>query len=379
MKIIINASSLRATGASQVTISLIRELIQIDQHEYYLFLSNVIAEQLTNIHFPSNFKIYKFTNKPFFNLKGICSWKRLVKLEKEINPDCTFTVFGPSLWKPKSPHIVGFAYAYYIYTESPFFNIISLKRKIFINFLKKYHAFFFKRSEGYYVCETEDVAKRLPNYLKCNPSIVYTVSNTYNDFYTYFLNSSIINRLPEKAENEFRFVSLSSFAQHKNLKVLNDVIPIIKKGLRNLKLLFILSIDKDIVRANFNEDLHENIVCLGRLHAEDCPQIYFESDALFMPTLMECFSASYAEAMKMQKPIVTSDLPFAHVVCKDAALYFDPTDPYDIADKLITLITDKRLYNQLILNGNKVISTFNTPKQRAEKYIELCEKIAKES
>ena len=55
---------------------------------------------------------------------------------------------------------------------------------------------------------------------------------------------------------------------------------------------------------------------------------------MFLPTFLECFSASYAEAMLMKKPIITSNLGFAQNVCKDAAVYFDPCNPEDIIDKI---------------------------------------------
>jgi glycosyltransferase involved in cell wall biosynthesis len=96
---------------------------------------------------------------------------------------------------------------------------------------------------------------------------------------------------------------------------------------------------------------------------------------MFLPSHLECFSASYAEAMKMKRPILTSDLSFAHTVCGDAALYFNNNDPTDIAKKIKLIIEDKELYNKLVECGTERLKTFFDSKQQAMSYIKICNKI----
>lgn len=81
--------------------------------------------------------------------------------------------------------------------------------------------------------------------------------------------------------------------------------------------------------------------------------------------------------MKMKKPILTSDLSFAHYLCEDAAVYFDPLNPKNIAGKIIELSENKELVNQLIQKGTQRLKTFETAKTRAEKYLDICEEIIK--
>ena len=50
---------------------------------------------------------------------------------------------------------------------------------------------------------------------------------------------------------------------------------------------------------------------------------------IFLPTLLKVFIAAYPEAMKIEKPIMTSNYSFATDVCQDSALYFDPLDSKD--------------------------------------------------
>lgn len=98
---------------------------------------------------------------------------------------------------------------------------------------------------------------------------------------------------------------------------------------------------------------------------------------MFLPTLLECFSASYAEAMVMKKPILTSDLGFAHTVCKDAAVYFDPDDANDVAEKIIGLINSPEKQAELISKGTAQLGQFGSAEHRAIKILELCKRITR--
>lgn len=378
MKIIINASGIKSTGVTQVTVSFIRECINFKENDYHIFMSQTVAVELEIADFPSNFIFYTFNSKPFFNIKGLQSWWRHIKLEKEIKPDCVFTVFGPSIWQPKNPHLMGYAYPYYVYPESPFFKTLSLKRRFQIELHKFFYRFYLQRNGKHYVCETKDVSSRLPRYIKCNPDNIYTATNTYSSSFKNF-NPSNGSFIPEKKINEFRFVTLSGFQLHKNLTILNEVVPILKNKLNNINVIFLLTVDEKLLKKRITPQAREQIVNLGRIKVIDCPKAYYESDAMFLPTLMECFSANYPEAMKMGKPIITSDLPFATEVCGDAALYFDPLNAIDIADTMIELIMNKSLQKTLISKGYSRLNSFDTPESRAAKYLSICKSISQKN
>lgn len=96
---------------------------------------------------------------------------------------------------------------------------------------------------------------------------------------------------------------------------------------------------------------------------------------MFLPTLLECFSASYAEAMIMRKPILTSDMGFAHCVCKDAAVYFNPMNANDIANKLLTLFSKPSLQRKLVNCGGKLLGQFGSSEERVRRILELCQRL----
>ena len=133
---------------------------------------------------------------------------------------------------------------------------------------------------------------------------------------------------------------------------------------------FVLTLKKKDFEQHIGE--HPNIFNIGPVPPEEGPGLYAECDGMFLPTLAECFSASYPEAMAMEKPIVTTDLGFARSICGEAALFFEPKNAEAAAEQIIRLIGDEDLQQDLIEKGKRQLETFDTPRERAEKYLALC-------
>jgi glycosyltransferase involved in cell wall biosynthesis len=373
MKLIINTSNLNGGGGVQVGFSFINECVKFSDHEYHVFLCPKIKSQLEINSFPANFYFYDFPNPPKPTIKGLFVSKRLRALEKQIMPNCVFSIFGPTYWTPKVNHLMGFANPHFLYPDSSFFSIISTKEKLTWKILSIVKQFFFKHNANYYHVETNEVRGRLSKFLSCPLDSIFTVSNTYNSFYNSFVAKSS-KYFQERVETEFRLVCISAYYSHKNLEIINKIVPLlIENGYKNIK--FVLTISNDIFERIFTDIAKSQIVNIGPIPVIDCPQLYSECDALFLPTLLECFSVSYLEAMKMQLPILTSNLPFAHDICGDAALFFNPLDANEALQAIIQLFENKSLQFQLIEKGNNQSKKYNGPEERAKRYLKICENI----
>lgn len=66
------------------------------------------------------------------------------------------------------------------------------------------------------------------------------------------------------------------------------------------------------------------IQCVGFLSASEMIQAYGDMDGLLFLSTDESYGFPLVEAMFMGLPIVCSDLPYAHALCADGAIYFDP-------------------------------------------------------
>ena len=123
------------------------------------------------------------------------------------------------------------------------------------------------------------------------------------------INQRFPNKLKAKPDGLYRFVTISAFYQHKNLELIGDVAKVLEqKGRKNFE--FVLTIKPEELERVLKGQAHITTVDQVPLK---CPSLYRECDTMFLPTLAECFSASYPEAMIMNKPIITTDLGFAAV------------------------------------------------------------------
>ena len=53
------------------------------------------------------------------------------------------------------------------------------------------------------------------------------------------------------------------------------------------------------------------LISVGKILHKDLAKQYLISDIILLPTLLECSSATYPEAMIAGKPIVTTDFDFS--------------------------------------------------------------------
>jgi len=79
------------------------------------------------------------------------------------------------------------------------------------------------------------------------------------------------------------------------------------------------------------------IDCAGQLHTEAVIDAYRRSDALVFLSKTESFGFPLIEAMWVGLPIVCPDLPYAHTLCGDQAIYFDPDDIESLKAALMIL------------------------------------------
>jgi len=77
---------------------------------------------------------------------------------------------------------------------------------------------------------------------------------------------------------------------------------------------------------------------LGPLDKAQVERWFDQTDALFLPTLLESFSLTYLEAAARRRPVVTSDRDFARYACGEAGYYADPEDPRELTDRIRELI-----------------------------------------
>ncbi|RZL48344.1 MAG: glycosyltransferase family 1 protein [Pedobacter sp.] len=90
--------------------------------------------------------------------------------------------------------------------------------------------------------------------------------------------------------------------------------------------------------------------------------LYKNAIAFVFPSLYEGFGLPILEAFKNNCPIIASDTACFREIAEDACAYFDPSNSFDIAEKMELIISNTTLRNELILKGSKQLLKFSMAK-----------------
>lgn len=106
----------------------------------------------------------------------------------------------------------------------------------------------------------------------------------------------------------------------------------------------------------------------GHLSLEDLSQVMGAAKAFVFVPYFEGFGIPLVEAMKAGVPIITGNKTSLPEVAGEAALYCDPFDATDIAQKMNELATDETLQSDLIQRGLERSKLFSWDKTAKEVY-----------
>ncbi|AXC11538.1 Glycosyltransferase [Acidisarcina polymorpha] len=95
----------------------------------------------------------------------------------------------------------------------------------------------------------------------------------------------------------------------------------------------------------------DRIHLTGFVSYQDLLSLVGHADALVMPSLYEGFGLPPLEAMAAGVPVTVARSASLPEVCADAALYFNPLNSDDIAEKLIEIASNPQLRSQLQQKG----------------------------
>lgn len=366
---LINASNLKAGGGLQVADSICGMLVKIEKHKFIVVLSSYLQMTLKRVGNEDNILAYCYDVPNSISTIFLGRDSFLDSLVEKYHVDAVLTVFGPSRWKPRVPHLSGFAIPHLLIPESPYFKRISWKERMRLKIYGSILKWSLKRSANYFWTENPFTSKRLHKLLKSKN--VYTISNYYNQVFDHVDLWTRSITLPEF--NGATCLSISSPSSHKNFGIIEGIVRYLRGRHPEFKVRFVLTCT--VEQWPMAEDVRKNVIYVGKTDVSECPYLYEQADIMFMPSLLECFTATYPEAMKMEVPIVTSDLEFARGLCGDAACYYNSIDPEAAAEAIYKVATDRYYAKQLVENGKNRLLTFDNYEQRADRLIKILEDI----
>ncbi|MDO8513833.1 MAG: glycosyltransferase family 1 protein [bacterium] len=108
------------------------------------------------------------------------------------------------------------------------------------------------------------------------------------------------------------------------------------------------------------------VVMTGFIPEEDLPAIYDGAMIYVLASLYEGFCLTHLEAMAAGVPVATSNTSCMPEVLQDAAEYFDPRDPHNIARVLDKLINNKNRRDELVQLGKEQVKKYSWRKMASE-------------
>jgi glycosyltransferase involved in cell wall biosynthesis len=357
--ILINAVSAKIGGGKNILDNFIQQLSQMEllHHTYYILTPNyhnykhytkkrLIVIDIAGFYKKNVFLIFLYFMKYNFLLQ-----------EYKIN---LIFNFGDILIPCKITQIYFFDWAYAVYSDKYIWNRMSLKsyivRKIKILLIRKYINY-----PKLIIVQTRNMKERLQSQFDVR-NVVIIPTPIAIDFQKN-KNTQKFN-LPEDRR---KYLYPANYMPHKNFDI---IIPLAEKIQRmELPFTIILTIDENI--ANKFMQKIKNISCIinvGKVEGLLMPSLYQQCDAVIFPSLLESYGLPYVEAMAYEKPILTSDLDFAHDMCGEIAYYFNPFDVDSILSEMQNVFSNKqeclehikkgRLKIQYLPNWGNVIKQF---------------------
>lgn len=371
MNILINTSNLSKGGGIQVADAICCNLFSYNQHFFYVVLNSGMDNTYDRIKNYPNVKCFHYSF-PAKDWKSLL-WGRNAFLDGIVNDysiDCVLSVFGPITWCPRCPHICGYAIPHLVIPESPYFKRLKLNDWFHIKLWIWFNILKFKRGTKYLYTENPFISHRVKQMIP--DSEVRTITNTYNQVF----DTPSVQRFRQLPHFDgTTILTVSAAYPHKNLEIAEDILVLWKERYPDEKIRFVYTIESSELPLR-NPNIKENILTIGRVDIAEVPSLYEQCNIVMQPSLLECFSAVYVEAMRTKRPLVVPDLAFAKGICGKAALYYDATSASDAVEKIHMVISDKNISRQLIGEGAKKLCSFDTSLSRTKKIIAFCEEVA---
>ena len=222
------------------------------------------------------------------------------------------------------------------------------------------------------IAVSKNTAKDLQILLKTPDEKVSVVYEGINQEFKQITNREEIALELEKLGIKKSFILYTGvWRSHKNLPRLIKAFEILRKKY-NLDLNLVITGKEDpyypeVIKTVRDSNLEEDVILTGLVPEEELVTLYNAAKVYVCPSLYEGFGLSPLEAMQCGTPVATSNAACLPEVCgEENAMFFDPYDVNDMAEKIRQLLGDENLRQQLIENGLKHVQKYSWRKMAEE-------------
>jgi glycosyltransferase involved in cell wall biosynthesis len=368
-KVLIDLGAIKSGGGAQLASNFI-DLLQSDVERHaFTFLLLPEKGPLSKRHLPSTIAGV-FRSPSNYVKRAIFEIHELQRLIRCHNIHVIYSYFGSGLPHPHDVlSIVTVAYPIICYPDSPYWRYLPITARLYkmcINLARKQRLTFATRV----LAETDVMRGRLSDVLGVDKSGIGLLRPAVSDYL------KPVDRLwPSGGSN---FVILSGADPHKNLwRLYGLAVELARKYLAPFT--FTLTVDeatfcgclreRRIDRSVFNKHFRFR----GQVEPDRIGEIYQGGNYVLNISDLESFSNNYLEAWQAGLPLVVSDRDFARHICGNSAFYIEPHRPAEAAAKMVSLMNDERLKQELVRHGKERLA--QQPSHRA-RYDAIWQEIA---
>lgn len=370
MKLFVDTAQILSGGGIQVAVEHHRQMLRRDDVDTTWRLSDPVraAIEREGLSLPTRWEAAR---------PGLRQAAQAVSMARQ--NDVVFTIFGPPrVPRLPAPHLCGYGSAWTLQPHSVAWDALSPSKRRKDRLLEAIRGKMLAWADAW-VVETATAKVGVMRVVGARAEQVHVVGNTCGDSFRD-PRLAVPDVAVRRDGGRFLFLVLAAWYAHKQL----DLLPSIAQAARERgcpPIGFVLTLPPDSegwanvtarARALGVDHCFQTV---GAVPARRCPGLYLATDALFLPSLIETFSANYPEAMQMGRPILTSDLSFAREICGDAALFVQPRDVDAWAAAIDRLARDADLRAALVRRGAARVATFPDSADRTARTLEILRRL----
>ncbi len=371
---------LENTGLGRYTMRLVEELMHLDHHnDYYLLLRSDKYHQLLapSYNLPTNFHLVLADARQYTFKEQFLLTKILYQIKPDLLHVPHFNI--PVFWLGKIVVTIHDL----IKHSSVGADTTTLPMPIYWLKLLVYRYWVVKQAilrSRTILVPSNFVKNELTTTYSISPSKIHVTYEAPDQIYYQKLNTQTPPDFKKLQTISPYLIYTGNVYPHKNLPNLLEAIKLLNLKLetRNLKLYIVCG--RDIFKQRTEKlvdqmQLQEQVKFLGFVPDEILRELYRNSLAFITPSLLEGFGLSGLEAMAAGTPVLSSNASCLPEIYGSAAIYFDPHNPNDIADKIHQILNLKPAQRQSLINqAIKHAQTFSWQKM-AQQTLEIYQSI----
>ena len=229
------------------------------------------------------------------------------------------------------------------------------------------------------VAVSEQTKRDIIDFYGINPEKIHVIYQDCDVAFQEKLNAEHIENVKAKYQIKKKYVlSVGTIIERKNQASL--VAAFHKLSLSNYELILVGGHSKyqDDIEKYIQENNIKNVKILNKVPFQDLSAIYQGSELFVYPSFFEGFGIPIVEALHSGIPVVAASGSCLEEAGGEGALYANPLDYNDLADKMLQVLVNKDLRKQLIEAGGKHVKQFSA-ERIAEKLDKLYQDVGEAS